>query len=52
MIKVIVENQDKLGQTFGAFKRSKLEKMAPAHVVPYHSGAVKYYKEAEIPVGK
>lgn len=52
MTKVIAENQDKLGQTFGAFKRSKLDNMAPAHEVPCHSGAVKYYKEAGIPVGQ
>jgi TRAP transporter TAXI family solute receptor len=50
--KAVAENQKELGATFGAFKRANLKKMAPASKVPYHPGALKYYKEAGIPVGK
>ena len=52
MTKVIAENYDKLGQSFGAFKRGASKQMAPAIDVPYHLGALKYYKEAGIPMGK
>ncbi len=49
--KTIAENNAALKQSFGAFSRANLEKMAPASVVPYHPGALKYYKEAGIKVG-
>lgn len=52
MTKVIAENYKKLGETFGAFKRGSAKEMAPAIDVPYHPGALRYYKEAGIPVGK
>lgn len=50
--KAVAENQKELGATFGAFKRANVKKMAPASKVAYHPGALKYYKEAGIPVGK
>lgn len=50
--KAVAENQQELGKTFGAFKRANLKKMAPASKVAYHPGALKYYKEAGIPVAK
>jgi TRAP transporter TAXI family solute receptor len=49
--KAVVENQKELGDTFGAFKQANVKKMAPASRVAYHPGALKYYKEAGIPVG-
>lgn len=52
MTKVIAENYKKLGETFGAFKRGAAKSMAPASDVPYHPGALRYYKEAGISVGK
>lgn len=52
MTQVIAENYDKLGQSFGAFKRGSAAQMAPAIDVPYHPGALRYYKEAGIAVGK
>lgn len=52
MTKVIAENKEKLGASFGAFKRASLEKMAPSTIVEYHPGALKYYAEAGIEVGK
>jgi TRAP transporter TAXI family solute receptor len=50
--KAVAENNAKLGESFGAFKRASLEKMAPAIAVDYHPGALKYYKEAGIKVGE
>jgi TRAP transporter TAXI family solute receptor len=50
--KAIAEHQKDLGASFGAFKRNKVKLMAPKHQVAYHPGAVKYYKEAGIPMGK
>lgn len=52
MTKVIAENFDKLGASFGAFKRGKSAAMAPASVVEYHPGALRYFAEAGIEVGK
>ena len=52
MTKTIAENNEALGASFGAFKRAKLETMAPASIVEYHPGALRYYAEAGIPVGK
>lgn len=50
--KAVVENQKDLGDTFGAFKQANVKKMAPASKVAYHPGALKYYKEAGIPVAQ
>lgn len=52
MTKIVAENNAGLKASFGAFGRAKLEKMAPANGVPYHPGALKYYKEAGITVGE
>jgi len=49
--KAIVEHNDKLGASFGAFKNAKSATMAPANAMPYHPGALRYYKEAGIKVG-
>jgi TRAP transporter TAXI family solute receptor len=49
--KTIAESKDELKKSFGAFGRAKREAMAPANEVPYHPGALKYYKEAGIKVG-
>lgn len=50
--KTIAESKDALKKSFGAFGRAKREAMAPANAVPYHPGALKYYKEAGIKVGE
>lgn len=50
--KAIAEHNASLGKSFGAFKRAKAKLMAPKHAVAYHPGAVKYYKEAGIPMGQ
>jgi TRAP transporter TAXI family solute receptor len=52
MTKMIAEHNKALGETFGAFKRATVEKMAPANKMPYHPGALKYFKEAGIAVGQ
>lgn len=52
MTKIVAENNAALKESFGAFGNAKLEKMAPANGVPYHPGALKYYEEAGIAVGK
>jgi len=51
MTKVIAENNDKLAESFGAFRNASVDKMAPASQVPYHPGALKFYEEAGIKVG-
>lgn len=50
--KSIAEGKDALKASFGAFGRAKTEEMAPASAVEYHPGAIRYYMEAGIPVGK
>lgn len=49
--RAVAENNAKLGEAFGAFKRAEVAKMAPQSTVEYHPGALKYYKEAGIAVG-
>jgi TRAP transporter TAXI family solute receptor len=49
--KAIVEHNDKLGASFGAFKNAKAASMAPANAMPYHPGALRYYNEKGIKVG-
>jgi len=51
LTKIIAENKTALKESFGLFRLAKLEKMAPANEVPYHPGALKYYKEAGVKVG-
>ncbi|OGA54090.1 MAG: hypothetical protein A3G25_10400 [Betaproteobacteria bacterium RIFCSPLOWO2_12_FULL_63_13] len=50
--KAVVENNKDLGDTFGAFKRWSARKMAPATKVMYHPGALRYYQQASVTVGK
>lgn len=52
MVRIIAENQEALGETFGAFRQADVMAMAPANAMPYHPGALRYYEEAGIPVGK
>lgn len=52
LVKVVAENQKALGEAFGPFKLSKVEQMAPKNVMPYHPGALRYFEEAGIAVGK
>lgn len=49
-VKAMVEHKGELETSMGAFKRLDTRKMAPKHGVPYHPGAVKYFKEAGISV--
>lgn len=51
MTKAIAEGKDELKKSFGLFGAAKTEKMAPANEVPYHPGALRYFKEAGIKVG-
>jgi len=51
MTKAIAENNDALKKSFALFGLAKLETMAPTNEVPYHPGAVRYYKEAGVTVG-
>ncbi|MBT6094480.1 MAG: TAXI family TRAP transporter solute-binding subunit [Rhodospirillaceae bacterium] len=51
LTKAIAENKADLGKSFGAFKRANMKMMAPKNAVPYHPGALKYYKEAGIKIG-
>jgi len=48
--KAIAEHQKELGASFVAFKRADVKAMAPKHKVAYHPGAIRYYKEAGIPM--
>jgi len=52
MTKTIAEQKDALKKSFGAFGRANKMKMAPANTVPYHPGALRYFKEAGIMVGE
>lgn len=52
LIKVVHTNQAALGAAFGAFNRADFAAMAPANVMPYHPGAVRYYEEAGVPVAR
>ena len=51
MVKSVAENNDSLKKSFGLFRLAKKETMAPANEVPYHPGALRYFKEAGIKVG-
>lgn len=52
LVKVIHQNQEALGASFGAFKRADFSAMAPDNAMPYHPGAVRYFKEAGVQVGE
>lgn len=45
LTKAIVENRNKLGEVHSAYKGLTPEKMAQDIGIPFHPGAVKYYKE-------
>lgn len=48
MTKLIAENNEALVETLGAYRGWSKDTMAPDSDVPYHPGALKYYKEAGI----
>ena len=48
LVKTMHANKASLGKAFGAFKRFNPAKMATKNPVPYHPGAIKFYKEAGI----
>ncbi len=50
--KAVAENKEALKASFGAFARADRDAMAPVNMVPYHPGAIRYYEEAGIKVGK
>jgi len=52
LTKTIAENKEALKKSFGAFGRANRDKMAPANAVSYHPGALRYYSEVGIKVGK
>lgn len=52
MTKAIAENKEALKASFGAFGLADPKEMAPANAMPYHPGALRYYREAGIPVGE
>jgi len=52
IVRAIAENKETLGEVFGAFNRMEVSDMAPANLMPYHPGALRYYAEAGITVGE
>lgn len=50
--KAIAENREALTESFGLFRLTEPKDMAPANDMPYHPGAVRYYEEAGINVGR
>jgi len=51
VVKLMHRSKEKLAQGFVQFKNFDPNNMAPSTSVPYHPGAVKFYKEAGIPIG-
>lgn len=51
LTKAVAENNKTLAESFGLFGLVKPETLAPANVMPYHPGAIRYYEEAGIKVG-
>jgi len=47
--KTVAENKPELAVALVAFQLFDPQKMAPQHAMPYHPGALRYYKEAGIP---
>jgi TRAP transporter TAXI family solute receptor len=45
LVKTMAANQDSLKKAFGAYARYNPENMVQDNAVPYHSGAIKAYKE-------
>ena len=52
LTKALAENKPALAESFGSFNGFSPETMAPASVVPYHAGAVRYFEEAGIAHGE
>ena len=52
LTKGLAENKTALAESFGLFNGFNPETMAPASVVPYHTGAQRYYDEAGIAHGE
>ncbi|MCB1358963.1 MAG: TAXI family TRAP transporter solute-binding subunit, partial [Maritimibacter sp.] len=52
LTKALAENKPALAESFGSFNGFNPETMAPASVVPYHAGAVRYFEEAGIAHGE
>lgn len=52
LTKTVAENNAALKSSFGLFGLAKTATMAPANKMPYHPGALRYYKEAGIKVGQ
>jgi TRAP transporter TAXI family solute receptor len=50
LVRIVHQNQEALGASFGAFKNADFSAMAPANVTPYHPGAIRYFEEAGVPV--
>ncbi len=48
LTKTMHDNKADLAKSFGGFKNFSPNGMAPKHPTPYHSGAIKYYKEIGI----
>lgn len=51
-VKAIAENKESLVKALGLFRGANKETMAPSNDMPYHPGALKYFKEAGISVGQ
>jgi TRAP transporter TAXI family solute receptor len=52
LVKTLHANKPALAKAFGAFNRFKPDNMAFPNPVPYHPGAIKFYKEMGIWPGK
>ncbi|MFD0981138.1 TAXI family TRAP transporter solute-binding subunit [Tropicimonas aquimaris] len=52
LISVLHQNQEALGNSFGAFKAADFGAMAPKNTMPYHPGAIRYFEEAGVPVAQ
>lgn len=48
--KTMAQNQPDLAKAFPAYRRLKVDQMAAQDGMPYHPGAVKAYKELNIPI--
>ena len=49
--KTLAQNKAALAKSMGAFRRMNVKGMAGKHVVPYHPGAARAYKELGIQIG-
>ena len=51
MVKAVAENKDDLTASFPLFRGANKANMAPENDMPYHPGALRYFKDAGIQVG-